>query len=63
MKHATSNDGQGAVDAGARSPVSVSFEFFPPNDPEMERTLWASIQRLAPLAPRFVSEFLDERKP
>jgi methylenetetrahydrofolate reductase (NADPH) len=37
------------------SPVSVSFEFFPPNDAEMEKTLWASIQRLAPLAPRFVS--------
>jgi methylenetetrahydrofolate reductase (NADPH) len=37
------------------SPVTVSFEFFPPNDPEMERTLWSSIQRLAPLAPRFVS--------
>ncbi|NJD32839.1 MAG: methylenetetrahydrofolate reductase [Gammaproteobacteria bacterium] len=36
-------------------PVTVSFEFFPPNDPEMEKTLWASIQRLAPLAPRFVS--------
>jgi methylenetetrahydrofolate reductase (NADPH) len=36
-------------------PVTVSFEFFPPNDPAMEQTLWASIQRLAPLAPRFVS--------
>jgi methylenetetrahydrofolate reductase (NADPH) len=36
-------------------PVTVSFEFFPPNDAAMERTLWASIQRLAPLAPRFVS--------
>jgi len=36
-------------------PVTVSFEFFPPNDPAMEKTLWASIQRLAPLAPRFVS--------
>jgi len=36
-------------------PVTVSFEFFPPNDPGMEKTLWASIQRLAPLAPRFVS--------
>jgi methylenetetrahydrofolate reductase (NADPH) len=36
-------------------PVSVSFEFFPPNDAAMEQTLWASIQRLAPLAPRFVS--------
>jgi methylenetetrahydrofolate reductase (NADPH) len=36
-------------------PVAVSFEFFPPGDEAMERTLWASIQRLAPLAPRFVS--------
>ena len=36
-------------------PVSVSFEFFPPNDADMERTLWSSMQRLAPLAPRFVS--------
>ncbi|HEY7753603.1 MAG TPA: methylenetetrahydrofolate reductase [Steroidobacteraceae bacterium] len=38
-----------------RPPVQVSFEFFPPADEAMERTLWASIQRLAPLAPRFVS--------
>jgi methylenetetrahydrofolate reductase (NADPH) len=36
-------------------PVQVSFEFFPPNDEAMEQTLWASIERLAPLAPRFVS--------
>lgn len=41
-------------DAG-RAPVSVSFEFFPPKTEEMERTLWASIERLAPLGPRFVS--------
>ena len=38
-----------------RPPVQVSFEFFPPNDEAMERTLWASIERLAPLRPRFVS--------
>jgi methylenetetrahydrofolate reductase (NADPH) len=38
-----------------RPPVQVSFEFFPPNDEAMERTLWSSIERLAPLAPRFVS--------
>jgi methylenetetrahydrofolate reductase (NADPH) len=38
-----------------RSPVAVSFEFFPPKDEAMERTLWASIERLAPLSPRFVS--------
>jgi methylenetetrahydrofolate reductase (NADPH) len=36
-------------------PVQVSFEFFPPNDAAMERTLWESVQRLAPLRPRFVS--------
>lgn len=35
--------------------VQVSFEFFPPNDAGMEQTLWASIERLAPLQPRFVS--------
>jgi methylenetetrahydrofolate reductase (NADPH) len=35
--------------------IQVSFEFFPPKTPEMEKTLWASIGRLAPLKPRFVS--------
>jgi methylenetetrahydrofolate reductase (NADPH) len=35
--------------------IAVSFEFFPPNDAAMEATLWRSVQRLAPLAPRFVS--------
>ncbi|MSQ91939.1 MAG: methylenetetrahydrofolate reductase [Gammaproteobacteria bacterium] len=38
-----------------RRPVQVSFEFFPPNDAAMEQTLWASIERLAPLHPHFVS--------
>lgn len=36
-------------------PVDVSFEFFPPHDERMDATLWDSIERLAPLAPRFVS--------
>jgi methylenetetrahydrofolate reductase (NADPH) len=36
-------------------PVQVSFEFFPPADALMEETLWSSVQRLAPLKPRFVS--------
>lgn len=35
--------------------INVSFEFFPPNSPEMETTLWNSIERLAPLKPSFVS--------
>jgi methylenetetrahydrofolate reductase (NADPH) len=39
---------------GARR-IRVSFEFFPPKTPEMEATLWASIERLAPLSPNFVS--------
>jgi len=38
-----------------RPPVEVSFEFFPPGDSALEHTLWASIERLAPLHPRFVS--------
>jgi len=37
------------------APICVSFEFFPPGDAAMEATLWASLERLAPLAPRFVS--------
>ncbi len=36
-------------------PIRVSFEFFPPKTPEMEATLWSSIERLAPLNPNFVS--------
>jgi methylenetetrahydrofolate reductase (NADPH) len=39
---------------GARR-IRVSFEFFPPKTAEMEATLWASIERLAPLRPNFVS--------
>ena len=39
----------------APNPVEVSFEFFPPKTPEMEARLWEAVERLAPLAPRFVS--------
>ena len=37
------------------NPVDVSFEFFPPKTAEMEARLWETVERLAPLAPRFVS--------
>jgi len=37
------------------APIRVSFEFFPPADAAMEATLWRSLERLAPLAPHFVS--------
>ena len=33
----------------------VSFEFFPPKTDEMEAQLWRAVERLAPLAPNFVS--------
>jgi len=35
--------------------IGVSFEFFPPASDEMDKILWESIERLAPLAPNFVS--------
>jgi methylenetetrahydrofolate reductase (NADPH) len=35
--------------------IDVSFEFFPPKDEAMEKILWESIERLAPLSPNFVS--------
>ena len=44
-----------AVAAPLPRDVQVSFEFFPPKTVESERTLWASIQRLAPLHPAYVS--------
>lgn len=37
------------------SNVRVSFEFFPPKNEDMEKSLWECVQRLAPLAPHFVS--------
>src|SRR5215510_13090247 len=43
------------VDAGRERRIRVSFEFFPPKTEEMEKTLWESITRLAPLSPIFVS--------
>jgi methylenetetrahydrofolate reductase (NADPH) len=35
--------------------IRVSFEFFPPRNPDMEAALWQAIARLAPLQPHFVS--------
>ena len=37
------------------SKLDVSFEFFPPKSEAMNEKLWGSVQRLAPLAPKFVS--------
>ena len=43
------------VHAGSQPRIRASFEFFPPKTEEMEKTLWESITRLAPLRPNFVS--------
>jgi methylenetetrahydrofolate reductase (NADPH) len=43
----------GGAEQDAR--LKLSFEFFPPKTEEMEKQLWQSLLRLAPLAPRFVS--------
>jgi methylenetetrahydrofolate reductase (NADPH) len=37
------------------NPIAVSFEFFPPREPAGAVQLWATIKRLAPLRPMFVS--------
>ncbi len=34
---------------------AISFEFFPPKTPALEAQLWACVERLATLQPRFVS--------
>ncbi|WP_417686244.1 methylenetetrahydrofolate reductase [NAD(P)H] [Roseibium sp.] len=36
-------------------PITASFEFFPPKSDKMAETLWATVERLAPLRPSFVS--------
>jgi len=35
--------------------IDVSFEFFPPKTESMEKTLWKSVERLAPLKPAYMS--------
>lgn len=39
----------------SRHAIRFSFEFFPPRDAAMEARLWETVERLAPLAPEFVS--------
>ena len=43
-----------ATERGLKHPA-ISFEFFPPKTQEMEKSLWDTIKRLAPLTPNFVS--------
>jgi methylenetetrahydrofolate reductase (NADPH) len=43
------------VHAASHPTPKLSFEFFPPRTEALEHQLWSCIERLAPLAPRFVS--------
>jgi methylenetetrahydrofolate reductase (NADPH) len=36
-------------------PANISFEFFPPKNPNASEQLWTALTRLAPLNPKFVS--------
>ena len=38
-----------------RALPTISFEFFPPKTPKASMALWTAVERLAPLAPQFVS--------
>ena len=55
MNKVLENIKERAITAPLPRDVTVSFEFFPPKTEKMERTLWDSVQRLAPVAPAFVS--------
>ena len=44
-----------AVSSPLPHDVNVSFEFFPPKTEKMEAKLWECIERLQPLAPKYVS--------
>ena len=51
----TGYDGLLSAPFAGPPPPEVSFEFFPPKNATMERQLWKTIRRLAPLGPRFIS--------
>ena len=42
-------------EAFAANPALISYEFFPPKTPDMEKTLWNTIFELASLKPDFFS--------
>lgn len=48
-------DQSASLFAGLTGDISVSFEFFPPNDEAGRRQLRETVQRLGPIAPHFVS--------
>jgi methylenetetrahydrofolate reductase (NADPH) len=48
-------DNRGGSNRAVEAPPRVSFEFFPPKNPQMEAQLWDTIKALEPLLPQYVS--------
>jgi methylenetetrahydrofolate reductase (NADPH) len=48
-------DKRGGSTRAVEAPPRVSFEFFPPKNPQMETQLWTTVKALEPLLPQYVS--------
>jgi methylenetetrahydrofolate reductase (NADPH) len=46
---------RGGSTRAVEAPPRVSFEFFPPKNPQMEEQLWGTVKALEPLLPQYVS--------
>ncbi len=55
MNHQNPGESQRGLPIAGAPRVRVSFEFFPPKTEKMAISLWEAVERLAPLAPDFVS--------
>ncbi|ADV33971.1 5,10-methylenetetrahydrofolate reductase [Candidatus Blochmanniella vafra str. BVAF] len=55
MFHATQQEILNRYLVELKENISVSFEFFPPKNAEMEKVLWHSVNKLSKLGPDFVS--------
>lgn len=55
MFHSTQREILNQHLAELQGQVNVSFEFFPPNNEEMEQKLWKTINKLSKLHPNFIS--------
>jgi len=57
-RHLRRLDARGDARSSSRTveaPPRVSFEFFPPKNPQMEAQLWGTVKALEPLLPQYVS--------
>jgi methylenetetrahydrofolate reductase (NADPH) len=52
---AASSNNRGGSTRAVEAPPRVSFEFFPPKNPQMEEQLWGTVKALEPLLPQYVS--------